>query len=96
MPLRRSLGPHEVATAFEMGWSNIENGQLLAVAEGKFDALVTTDQNLQYQQNLQRRRLTILVLPTTNWLEIGNHLAEVAAAINALKPGEYRELRWTT
>ena len=96
VPLRRSLAPHEVATAFEMGWSNIENGQLLAAAEGKFDALVTTDQNFRYQQNLSRRPLAILVLPTTNWLEIRNHLPEVTAAVNALKPGDCRELHWTT
>ena len=42
------------------------------------------------------RRLAILVLPTTNWLEIRNHLPEVTAAVNALKPGDYRELQWTT
>jgi hypothetical protein len=52
VPLRHSLTPHEVATALEMGWSNIENGELLAAAEEQFDALVTTDQNLRYQQNL--------------------------------------------
>ncbi|MEI6085459.1 MAG: hypothetical protein WCS70_14330 [Verrucomicrobiota bacterium] len=46
--LRRSLAPHEVVTAFEMGWSNLANGELLAAAEGKFEALVTTDQNLRY------------------------------------------------
>jgi hypothetical protein len=96
VPLRRSLAAHEVVTAFEMGWSNLENGQLLAAAEGKFDALVTTDQNLRYQQNLQGRRLAILVLPTTNWLEIRKHLPEVNAAVNALKPGNYRELHWPT
>ena len=96
VPLRRSLAPHTVATAFEMGWSNLENGELLAAAEGKFEALVTTDQNLRYQQNLQGRRLAILVLPTTNWLEIRNHVLEITAAVNALKPGDYRELQWTT
>ena len=79
-----------------MGWSNLENGQLLAAAEGQFDALVTTDQSLRYQQNLQGRRLAIVVLPTTNWLEIRNHLPEVTATVNGLLPGDYRELRWTT
>jgi len=39
-------------------------------------------------------RLAILVLPTTNWLEIQRHQDEVAAAVNAMRPGEYRELRW--
>ena len=96
VPLRRSLIPHEVATAFELGWSNLVNGDLLAAAEGKLEALVTTDKNLRYQQNLQGRRLAILVLPTTNWLEIRNHLPEVTAAVNALKPVDYRELQWTT
>ena len=96
VPLRRSLIPHEVAPAFELGWSNLMNGDLLAAAEGKLAALVTTDKNLRYQQNLQGRQLAILVLPTTNWLEIRNHLPEVTAAVNALKPGDYRELQWTT
>lgn len=52
VPLRHSLTKHSVATAFEMGWSQLENGELLAMTEGKFDVLVTTDQNLRYQQNL--------------------------------------------
>jgi hypothetical protein len=96
VPLRRSLAPHEVSTAFEMGWSKLENGELLNAAEGQFDLLLTTDQNLRYQQNLAGRRLAVLVLPTTNWLEIRNHQSEVAVAVNAMKPGEYRELHWTT
>jgi hypothetical protein len=77
-----------------MGWFQLENGDLLAMAEGKFDVLVTTDQNLRYQQNLQGRRLAILVMPTTNWLEIQNHSADAATAVNSLPAGEYRELRW--
>ena len=94
VPLRRALASHTVSTAFELGWSNLENGDLLRAAEGQFDALVTTDQNLRYQQNLAGRRLAILLLPTTNWLEIEAHSEEVVAAVTAIKPGEYRELRW--
>ena len=69
-PLRRALAPREVSTAFELGWSNLENGDLLRAAEGRFDVFITTDQNLRYQQNLTARQLAILVLPTTNWPEI--------------------------
>jgi len=68
-PLCHALAPHEVSTAFELGWSNLENGDLLREAEGRFEVFVTTDQNLRYQQNLGGRQLAILVLPTTNWLE---------------------------
>jgi len=93
-PLRHALTPHEISTAFELGWSNLENGDLLRAAEGRFEVFITTDQNLRYQQNLTGRQLAILVLPTTNWLEIQQHQDEVAAAVNSLRPGEYRELRW--
>lgn len=65
-PLRRSLKQHTVATAYELGWTDLDNGRLLAAAESEFDALVTTDKNLRYQQNLAGRRLAILVLPTAN------------------------------
>ena len=92
----RVLASHQVSTAFEMGWSNLENGDLLRAAEGQFEMLITTDQNLRYQQNLDGRRLAILVLPTTNWLEIRKHQSEVAVAVNAMQTGEYRELRWTS
>jgi hypothetical protein len=93
-PLRRALMPHEVSTAFDLGWSNLANGDLLRAAEGKFEVFVTTDKNLRYQQNLDGRQLAILILPTTNWLEIQRHQDEVAAAVNSLRPGEYRELHW--
>jgi hypothetical protein len=45
-----------------MGWTELDNGSLLTAAESGFDALITTDQNLRYQQNLSRRTLAILVL----------------------------------
>lgn len=94
VPLRRTLPLHAIATAFEMGWSNLENGNLLREAEGKFDLLITTDQNLRYQQNLTGRQLSILVLPTTNWLEIREHVEEIAAAVGAIQTGAYQELDW--
>lgn len=93
-PLRRALAGHEVSTAFELGWSNLENGDLLRAAEARFEVFVTTDQNLRHQQNLSGRQLAILVLPTTNWLELQRHQDEVASAARSMQPGEYRELRW--
>ena len=91
-PLRRVLEQHTVATAYELGWTELDNGRLLAMAEAAF-ALVTTDKNLRHQQNLAARRLAILVLPTTNWAELHKHGARIAAAINSLKPGDFIEFR---
>jgi predicted nuclease of predicted toxin-antitoxin system len=66
VPLRRVLSGHMVSTAFEMGWAKFDNGALLSAAQADFDAIITTDQNLRYQQNLAGRTLAILVLPTTS------------------------------
>ena len=53
VPLRQHLPSHVVDTAFERGWSTLRNGELLAVAEHeRYDLLITTDQNLRYQQPL--------------------------------------------
>ena len=92
VPLRASLAAHEVRTAFEMAWSDLDNGELLAAAETSFDVLITTDRNLRFQQNLAGRRLAILVLPTTSWPKIQGHIAEVSAALDTLRPGEYYEV----
>jgi hypothetical protein len=93
-PLRLALVGHMVATAYEMGWQELDNGSLLNAAEAAFEVFITTDQNLRTQQNLAGRRLAILVLPTTSWPQIQRHAPEVLAAVNALVPGELRELRF--
>lgn len=95
VPLRRALGGHMVATAYEMGWSEMTNGALLAAAESRFDVLVTTDQNLAYQQNLQGRTLAVVVLPTTSWPVIRDSAAEVAAAIADAQPVDFIELAFS-
>lgn len=69
-----------------MGWSQLTNGDLLTATESAFDVLITTDRNLKYQQNLQDRRLAILVLPTTSWPTIQRHLDRVTAAVKRLEP----------
>ena len=91
-PLHHQLAGHEISTAYEMGWAKLSNGDLLAAAEKSFDAFITTDQNLRYQQNLTGRRLAILVLPTTSWPEIQKHTSKISDTVNALKPGDFIEL----
>ena len=73
-PLRAHLQKHEVSTVFELGWATLSNGDLLIRAEAAgFEALVTTDQNLKYQQNLPLRRVAIAVLMTTSWPRMERH-----------------------
>jgi predicted nuclease of predicted toxin-antitoxin system len=91
-PLRDHLPGHSVETAFEKSWSALRNGELLAKAEAGFDVLVTTDRNLRHQQNLAERRIAILVLPTTSWPRLQRITREIAAAVDALRPGQYVEV----
>ena len=67
VPLRQYLIEHSVTTAYEEGWSNLSNGDLLKSAEDKgYQIFVTTDRNLRYQQNLRDRQVTIVVLLSTS------------------------------
>ena len=91
-PLRSILTGLDIHTAQEMGWGRVKNGELLKRAEGLFDAFVTADQNLKYQQNLTGRRLAILVLSTNRWPRVKARTTEIRAAINSLRPGDYVEL----
>jgi hypothetical protein len=91
VPLRGFLIGHEVATAFEVGWSEISNGDLLEKADNQFDVLVTTDKQLQYQQNLAGRRIAIFVLPYASWIKLRTHAEKIAAAVTAMEPGSYVE-----
>lgn len=93
-PLRKSLSRHQVSTVFELGWSELANGALLAFAEDQFDLFVTTDQNLHYQQDLSGRQIAILVLPTTSWPEIQKHLDIFVTGVDRIGAGEYIELEW--
>jgi len=91
--VREFLTHHEVATAFERGWSKLTNGELIDAAENDgFEILVTIDQNLRYQQNLTSRHIAIVVLSTTSWPRIQRAIAGVVRAINSASEGTLREV----
>jgi hypothetical protein len=50
--LKHDIAGHDVSTVAEMGWAGIKNGDLLNVAEGQFDVLLTVDRGIEYQQNM--------------------------------------------
>ncbi len=88
--IRRSLEGHIVKTAREQGWSALLNSELLRVAEqAGFDVLLTTDKNMAYQQSLRGRKIALVILGKGNWPLVRPMLPQVAAAVNAAKPGSY-------
>ena len=61
--LKHDLKEHEIYTVADKGWTGISNGKLLQLLiENQFDALLTFDKNLQYQQNFTKYTIAVLVL----------------------------------
>jgi predicted nuclease of predicted toxin-antitoxin system len=85
----RFLPKHEVHTLVEMQWPDqLENGELLKMAEeAGFEVLVTSDQNIRYQQNLAGRKLALVVLGSNIWPVIRQHSAAIMVIVDAATPG---------
>ena len=93
VPLRRHLVDHDVDTAAENGWSDLDNGDLIEMTERSgYEILVTTDQNLRYQQNFNDRSLSVVVLLSTAWPDIQLRTEEIRATIDEIRPGEFRDV----
>ena len=60
--LRHAITGHDVETARYAGVAELTNGLLISAIEGRYDALVTMDGNLPYQQNLAGRTLAVIIL----------------------------------
>jgi predicted nuclease of predicted toxin-antitoxin system len=82
--LYRALPSHQVSNAVREGWSGVKNGKLLALAAASFDAFVTVDKNLPFQQNLATLPIAVLVLDS-----VSNELH----ALLPLMPALERELK---
>jgi len=81
---------HECRTVQGAGWSGKQNGEPLRLAEAAFDALVTMDTNLRYQQNLAGRRIAIVVLQSSSKrLEyLRQHFPACVLALEKIKSAE--------
>ena len=89
--VRGFLPNHEVRTFVEMHWPDqLENGELLTMAErAGFDVMVTSDQNIRYQQNLSRRKLALVVLGSNIWPVVKQYGAAIAVRVDRASPGGY-------
>ena len=88
--VRKALSGHKVATALEMGWRGISNGELLDRAEADgFDLLIVADKNFQYQQNLEGRCIAILELWTNHRPTLENHFQRIRAVAESVTRGRF-------
>jgi hypothetical protein len=95
-PLKRELADYEIRTVVEMGWSGKKNGELLnLMTKGDFTILLTTDQNLRYQQNLQDAGVSVVVLvaPSNKLSDLLPLIPNTRNALNNIAPGKVIEVR---
>ena len=78
--LRKALPNHHVSTVVLEGWSGVKNGKLLLLAATKFDAFITVDKNLPYQQNAAALPIPVFVLDS-----ISNELPYLLPLLQALE-----------
>jgi predicted nuclease of predicted toxin-antitoxin system len=79
--LARDIVGHEVKTARQMGWTAIKNGELLTLAAAEFDAFITVDGNLAFQQNLISFPIAVIVLRAKS-----NRLSDLKPLVPKLLP----------
>jgi predicted nuclease of predicted toxin-antitoxin system len=82
------ISGHDVLSVQQMGWSGLKNGELLARAADRFEVMVTADQNLPYQQNLNRLPIAVVVVAAqSNRIETLRPLVpRVLAALANIQP----------
>src|SRR5260221_14606916 len=85
---------HECETVRDAGFSGKENGELIALAEKKFNVLITIDKNIRYQQNIAGRNIAILIIrAASNDLDdIRPHVPQALAALRSIRPGQIVEV----
>jgi hypothetical protein len=86
---------HECQTAAYAGLAGLKNGVLLAAAEAaEFEVLITTGQEIPYQQNLEGRRISILILcaRTNRLADLKPLVAAALVAIHSILPGQVLRL----
>ena len=94
--LKRDLVGHEVDAVEEAGFKGLKNGRLLQAASGRYDVLITVDQNLRYQQNLVGRSLAIVELPTNRLPVLRTMVAQIASAVTSAAPGSFIQVAMPT
>ena len=90
--LRRRARGLERARA---GLGRYAERELLEAAGKEFDALVTTDRGMPYQQNLSRFQLAVIVLEakTNSYEDLASLMDWTKAALGEVVPGEATRIR---
>jgi hypothetical protein len=83
---------HSCLTVPEAGFAGKTNGELLRLAQNRFDAFITLDKGLPHQQNLGKLKIAVLIVraKTNQMMDVLPHVPVCLAALATIKPGEVR------
>jgi hypothetical protein len=75
---------------FLYGVCGAEKGKLLEMAEAAgFDILITGDKTLQYEQNMQGRKIALISLSAVGWPLIEPHVPKIVTAVDGAMRGSF-------
>jgi len=92
--LADELQDHEVNTAPEMDWADLDDGPLLDAMAERFDVLVTVDKSLPKQQRIDNRPLAVVVLraKTSRLVDLLPLAPKLRAVLENARPGQVYEI----
>ncbi|HYT07589.1 MAG TPA: DUF5615 family PIN-like protein [Rugosimonospora sp.] len=89
-----SVDGHECSTVPEAGFAGRTNGELLRLAESKFDVFVTLDKGMQFQQNLAGCKIKILLIraKSSRVADILPLIPACLVALHSIKPAQLMQI----
>ena len=83
------LPGHDVTDVHEAGWDGVKNGKLLAwIEKAGYDAFISNDKRLEFEQDWSKRSFAALLLSTNHWDTLEQNVANIVSALETAKPGE--------
>lgn len=92
--LAKDIEGHDVVTVPQAGWAGIKNGDLLRLAQERFDVFITADRNLSFQQHVPRFVIAVIVLeaPTNRLKDLRPLLPQLQQMLPLTPKGEVRRV----
>jgi hypothetical protein len=97
-PVSNMLQDHSVSTVAKEGWQSIQNGALLDRIEDHFDALITCDGNMLYQNRFIGRNLSVIILPTNRLALLRANAAAIVETLADIEELGFHvaiDIRWS-
>lgn len=87
--LKNHLSPHQITLTVKAGWDDLENGELLAAAQDRFEILLTVDNNIYHQQKVALYDIAVIVLRAydNSYETLQPLMPSLLDLLDAIKPG---------